>query len=214
MDVRTLFASMKCIIARREPECDKLKNRFLPLLMFCLFFSSLSALGQTPSVGEAVPAFSLKTVDGKSVSLRTVEQHGPTALVVLRGYPGYQCPFCVKQVHDFIENADKFAALGTEVVLIYPGPPGDLDVHAREFLAKQNPMPAGMYLLLDPDFTVTNQYGLRWDAPHETAYPSTFLLDRKGVVFFRKISKGHGDRTSAADILAELQKQSAHASIR
>jgi hypothetical protein len=52
---------------------------------------------------------------------------------------------------------------------------------------------------------VTNQYGLRWDAPHETAYPSTFLIDRKGVVFFRKISHPHGDRTSAADILAEVE---------
>ena len=41
--------------------------------------------------------------------------------------------------------------------------------------------------------------------PHETAYPSTFLIDRHEIVFFRKISTGHGDRTTAADILAELQ---------
>jgi len=41
--------------------------------------------------------------------------------------------------------------------------------------------------------------------PHETACPSTFLIDRHEIVFFRKISTGHGDRTTAADILAELQ---------
>jgi peroxiredoxin len=110
-----------------------------------------------------------------------------------------------KQAHDFIQNADKFAALGAQVLLIYPGPPADLDQHAKEFLTKQDPLPANLHLVIDPDYTVTNQYGLRWDAPHETAYPSTFLIDRKGVVFFRKISHSHGDRTSAADILAELE---------
>ena len=184
------------------------------LLLFTFFLIPMLSTAESPVVGQAAPAFSLKTVDGKALDLKSVERHGPTALIVLRGYPGYQCPFCVKQVHDFIENADKFAALGTEVVLVYPGPSGDLDAHAREFLAKQNPLPAGMHLVLDPDYAVTNQYGLRWDAPHETAYPSTFLIDRKGVIFFRKISKGHGDRTSATDVLEELRKGGTLGSVR
>lgn len=181
-------------------------RRLLHLFIFCLLLGPAAVFAQTPAIGQPAPLFTLKTVDGGVVMLRAVESRGPTALIVLRGYPGYQCPFCVKQVHDFIEKADKFAALHTEVVLVYPGPPGDLDAHAREFLAKQNPLPDGMQLLLDPDYTVTNQYGLRWDAPHETAYPSTFLLDRHGVITFEKISKGHGDRTSAEDVLTELRK--------
>ena len=127
-------------------------------------------------------------------------------LVVLRGYPGYQCPYCVRQVHDFVENAGKFAADGARVLLVYPGPPAELDQHAKEFLAKQNPLPENVHLVIDPDYTFTNKYGLRWDAPHETAYPSTFLIDRHGNVFFRMISTGHGDRSTAADILAELQR--------
>ncbi len=126
-------------------------------------------------------------------------------LVVLRGYPGYQCPFCVKQVHDFVENADKFAAAGAQVVLVYPGPPADLDQKAKEFLTKNNPLPDNLHLLIDPDYKVTNQYSLRWDAPKETAYPSTFLIDRHDTIFFRKVSHAHGDRTTSADILAELQ---------
>jgi magnesium-transporting ATPase (P-type) len=47
--------------------------------------------------------------------------------------------------------------------------------------------------------------GLRWDAPKETAYPTTFLIDRHDVVFFRKVSRAHGDRTTADDVLAELE---------
>jgi O-acetyl-ADP-ribose deacetylase (regulator of RNase III) len=34
-------------------------------------------------------------------------------------------------------------------------------------------LPSNIVLVTDPDYTVTNLYGLRWDAPHETAYPST-----------------------------------------
>jgi hypothetical protein len=51
---------------------------------------------------------------------------------------------------------------------------------------------------------MTNLYGLRWDAPHETAYPSTFILDKKRTVLFEKISHSHGDRLSAQDALDHL----------
>ncbi len=160
---------------------------------------------QTPDVGQMAPDFTLSTPDGRAESLHEYTKKGTVVLVVLRGFPGYQCPYCVKQVHDFTENAEEFKALGAEVLLVYPGPPADLDAHAKEFLVKQNPLPGNVHLVIDPDYKFTNQYGLRWDAPHETAYASTFLIDRHDVVFFRKTSKGHGDRTTAADMLAELR---------
>ena len=47
-------------------------------------------------------------------------------------------------------------------------------------------------------------YGLRWDAPSETAYPATFVIDRSGTVRFAQISRVHGGRTPAADVLAAL----------
>ena len=85
--------------------------------------------------------------------------------------------------------------------------PADLGDKAKEFLAKQGELPANFNLVIDPDYKMTNQYGLRWDAPHETAYPSTFILDRKGIVLYRKISHAHGDRSSADEVLAELIKE-------
>jgi peroxiredoxin len=167
------------------------------------------SVGQTPpampAVGQKAPGFSLSTPTGQTFTLDSFSRGGPVALIVLRGYPGYQCPYCVRQVRDFVENAGKFATAGTHVVLVYPGPPADLDQRAKEFLAAQSPLPANVTLLIDPDYTFTNQYGLRWDAPRETAYPSTFLIDRKGVIFYRKVSQGHGDRSTAADVLVELQ---------
>lgn len=175
------------------------------MLAIALLFGPLIALAQTPDVGQKAPVFTLSTPDGHPLSLPELTRTGTVVLVVLRGYAGYQCPYCVRQAHDFIENAGKFADAGAQVLLVYPGPPAELDQRAREFLAKQHPLPDGIHLVVDPDYTVINQYGLRWDAPHETAYPSTFLIDRNDNILFRKISHGHGDRTTAADMLVRLQ---------
>lgn len=161
-------------------------------------------IAQTPAVGAKAPDFTLSTPTGKSVQMSKEIQGQGLVLVVLRGFPGYQCPFCVKQVHDFIDHAADFQAKNTRVLLVYPGPPGDLDVHAKDFLAKQSELPANIVLVTDPDYKVTNLYGLRWDAPHETAYPSTFVLNKKGLISFEKISHSHGDRLSAQDALDNL----------
>jgi peroxiredoxin len=183
-----------------------LRRQFGIMLTLGLLFGSQFSLAQTPDIGQKAPDFALSTPEGKPVKLSGFAEKASVVLIVLRGYPGYQCPYCVRQVHDFVENAGGFATAGAQVLLVYPGPPAELDLHAKEFLAKQNPLPGNIHLVIDPDYKFTNQYGLRWDAPHETAYPSTFLIDRHGMVFFRKISSGHGDRTTAADTLTELQR--------
>lgn len=65
-------------------------------------------------------------------------------------------------------------------------------------------LPAWYHFVVDSDLKVVNLYGLRWDASQETAYPSTFVIDRAGVVRFAKISHSHGDRSSAPEVLAVL----------
>jgi peroxiredoxin len=172
----------------------------------CLFLAAVSSLiGAPPSVGDKAPDFALSDVSGKSVRLSDVNAAAPVVLVVLRGYPGYQCPYCNRQVQDFIQNEKGFAEAGVKVLLVYPGPPADLGAHAAEFLTDKK-LPAGFDMLLDPGYEFTNKYGLRWDAAKETAYPSTFLIDGKGTIFFSKVVREHGGRTTAAEILDALPK--------
>jgi peroxiredoxin len=186
----------------RFPRISRLARAAVIVSATMLFGTALIA--QTPAIGAKAPDFTLSTPTGKSVQMsKEIHGHG-LVLVVLRGFPGYQCPFCVRQVHDFIDHASDFAAKNTRVLLVYPGPPGELDDHAKEFLAKEAELPANIVLVTDPDYKVTNLYGLRWDAPHETAYPSTFVLDKKGMISFEKISHSHGDRLSAQDALDNL----------
>src|SRR5271156_1971352 len=160
-----------------------------------------------PLVGQKAPDFTLSTPEGKSVRLSEAVSKSPVVLVVLRGYPGYQCPYCNRQVQDFIQKSQGFADAGAHVILVSPGPPQDLGTRANEFLVDKK-LPNNFDLVLDPGYDFTNKYGLRWDAPRETAYPSTFLIDRQGVVFFSKIVKEHGGRTTAAEILDAMPKPS------
>jgi thioredoxin-dependent peroxiredoxin len=176
----------------------------LVLVAICALLIGVPSFAETPAVGAKAPDFTLSTPIGKPVRMSREQRGHDLVLVVLRGFPGYQCPYCVKQVHDFVEHASDFAAKDARVLLVYPGPPADLDQHAKEFLEKQADLPANIILVTDPDYTVTNLYSLRWDAPHETAYPSTFVLDKKGMIVFEKISHSHGDRLSAQDALDHL----------
>jgi peroxiredoxin len=152
-----------------------------------------------PNIGEKAPDFTLPSVAGEPVKFSDLTAKSPVALVVLRGYPGYQCPFCQRQVQDFIESAKEFESMGVQVVFVYPGPPDKLTAQAGEFMANKD-FPKSFSMLLDPGYKFTNQYGLRWDAPRETAYPSTFLFDESGTVFYSQVAKLHGGRTSAAVI--------------
>lgn len=175
-------------------------------LMACALSSYLNA-AEMPKLGDKAPDFVLKTLDDQTVQLSKLTAKGDVVLIVLRGWPGYQCPICDRQVHDFIATAPGFAEAKAQLVFVYPGPADDLKAHAEEFKNwKGKEWPKEFLYVLDPDYTMVNAYGLRWDAPKETAYPSTFVLDDRGVARFEKISHSHGDRTKAADVLAEVKK--------
>lgn len=160
---------------------------------------------ETVEIGQVAPDIELQPLEGNPVKLSKFTRKGPVVLVVLRGFPGYQCPACSGQVAELRSHAKEFEALKTNIVLVYPGPEANLKARAREFL-EGTKLPPTMTLVIDPNYTFTKTYGLRWDAPAETAYPSTFVLDGDRKVQFRKLSVSHGDRAKAEDILAAVKK--------
>lgn len=165
--------------------------------------SSADAQTKSPAVGDMAPDFRLPTLQGEGVQLSKLRGKGPVALVVLRGFPGYQCPICNTQVGQLLAEAAKFSDKNAKVVLVYPGPSEGLAEHAAEFVRGKN-LPENFYLVVDANYALTEAYGLRWNAPRETAYPSTFVIDNEGKVRFAKISKGHGGRATAEEVLSAL----------
>ena len=172
-------------------------------LLACAAPVALNA-GTPPKAGDKAAEFVLKTLDAQTVRLSDLTAKGKVVLIVLRGWPGYQCPLCTRQVQDYISSSPGFAQAKARVVMVYPGPADNLEAHAKEFLENKE-WPKDFIYVIDPDYTMVNAYGLRWDAPKETAYPSTFVLDQRGMVRFSKISHSHGDRTKASDVLEELK---------
>jgi peroxiredoxin len=176
------------------------------LALSALFTFALSAdeMMMGLKAADSAPDFSLKTLDDRTVTLAALKKEQPVVLVILRGWPGYQCPICSRQVQEFVASADAFAAQKAKVVMVYPGPAADLRAHAAEFLHDKN-WPRDFVFLTDPDYTFTKAYHARWDAPHETAYPSTFVIDSAGKIRFAKISMTHGDRADVKSVIESLE---------
>jgi peroxiredoxin len=186
-------------------------RRFAVLISFvaaaalCAYASQARAGEEINSlkVGDTAKDYEWETIGGDKIKLSELAADGPVVLVVLRGYPGYQCPICSRQVNELSQHAADFQQLGAKVALVYPGPAAQLREKAEEFL-EGIALPEPLVLVTDPDYSFTNAYGLRWEAPRETAYPSTFVLDPNRVVKYAKISQSHGDRAKTADVLAAV----------
>ncbi len=157
------------------------------------------------AIGKKATDFNLKTISGDEIQLSKINAGHPVVLVVLRGWPGYQCPVCTKQVGSLVADADKFTEKGAVVLMVYPGPSEQLQEHAKEF-SEDYKFPENFYFTLDPEYSMIAKYGLRWDAPNETAYPSTFVINRNGEIIFSKISTTHGGRANNEEILEALGK--------
>ncbi len=189
------------------------RNQVLVLLGMLVAFAPAIAQAEPttapaapPKVGEAAREFSLTDIEGKAIALNDLTKEGPFVLVVLRGYPGYQCPLCTRQVAELRGKAEEIRQRGGRVLFVYPGPKERLEERAREFLESEK-LPGGFTFATDPDYGFVNGWGLRWDAKNETAYPSTFVIGKDGIVRFAKISKTHGDRAKTADVIEALAQE-------
>lgn len=158
---------------------------------------------ERPRVGDVAADFELKSLQGETVKLSKLTTDGPVVLIVLRGFPGYQCPACTAQVGQFLAKAKQLDAAKAQVVIVYPGPANGLKKHAEDFVRGKT-LPDNFFLTLDPDYEFTKAYHLRWEAKNETAFPSTFVIDRERRIRFAKISMTHGGRASAEEVLKAL----------
>jgi peroxiredoxin len=174
-------------------------------LVLGLMIAAPAAAG-IPRVGDTAADFTLKTPAGEPVRLATLNEKGPVVLVVLRGWPGYQCPICTKQVGELMAKSSQLKEAKAQVILVYPGPSDGLKGHAEEFVRGKS-LPGNFSFVVDPDYTFTNSYDLRWNARGETAYPSTFVVNSQGKIIFAKSSRTHGDRARIDDVLEVLGRK-------
>lgn len=188
------------------------KSNKLLLSIIALITLSTGAVAEKidrgPAEGSLMPEIIGKTMHGENFQLSKLTDKGSVVLVMLRGYPGYQCPVCSAQVAGYVAKADEFEKQNTPVIFIYPGKVKNLDKRAKEFTAPLEEtvdLPANLIFVIDQDYKITNLLDLRWNTPRETAYPAAFVVDHKGYIQYANVSNTHQGRATASEIIEFLE---------
>lgn len=184
------------------------------LVINCLTAVPASAKdsNQPLDVGDKAPDFDLP-IQGKDayLTLSDLAKEGPVVVIVLRGYPGYQCEICRSQMGSLINRSRRLAtALGNQphrVVLVYPGAGPELERHAKRFIGSRK-LPIPLVLVRDPDMEMVSDWGLRWktSGDRETAYPAAYVIGPGRRVKWAKVSKSHSGRVSVEQILKAIKQ--------
>ncbi len=168
-------------------------------------------------VGERAPDFSLPDALGHVISLSTLRAHGP---VVVTFYRGEWCPFCNMQLRALQRAVPRFRALGATLVAISPQSPD----HSLSLTQKHD---LDFAVLSDLDQSVMRAYRVQFqlsgdledlqvnvfrndpalqNADHSRSLPvpSTFVIDRDGVVRAAFVNPDWRTRVEPADVEAVL----------
>lgn len=178
----------------------------------CLLPATASAeqRKQPLRVGDQAPDFDLPIQGADAyLSLSDLAKEGPVVVIVLRGYPGYQCPICTSQLGSLINRASRLArAMGNQphrVVLVYPGVESGLEQRAKRFVGSRR-LPVPLVLVRDPNMEMISAWGLRWKdrRDRETAYPAAYLIGAGRRVKWAKVSDSHSGRATVEQILKAI----------
>ncbi len=160
--------------------------------------SSVARAADPPAVGAAAPDFTLKSQEGKTVSLHDFKGQW----VVLYFYPKDMTPGCTIEAHNFQADLPKYDKIKTAIVGVSVDP---VDSHV-EFCTKES---LTFKLLSDEKHEVVTKYGsTQTFGKSEVAARNTFLVDPKGVirkVFLKVDPTPHSKEVLAA--LEDLQKE-------
>ena len=154
----------------------------LLLMVFFILPLSVSAI----SVGETVPSFKARTIDG-SKSLALEDYRGK---VVLLDFWASWCPPCLKSLPKYNDLRREIGTANFEIVAVNVDENTD---DARKFLQKH---PVSYPIAKDPKGILPGVFGVK-------AMPTSYLIDRNGVVQYVHAAFKEGD----IEILrAEIQK--------
>ena len=156
-------------------------NKLMLMVFFILPFS-VSAI----SVGDTVPPFKARTIDGsKSVTLEDYR-----GKVVLLDFWASWCPPCLKSLPKYNELRREIGTADFEIVAV------NVDENtndAKKFLQKH---PVSYPVAKDPKGILPGVFGVK-------AMPTSYLIDKNGVVQYVHAAFKDGDMEK---IKAEIEK--------
>ena len=167
-------------------------------LVAVLACNRVSAVNEIPAVGNAAPAFTLTTNEGKQVSLSDFKGKW----VVLYFYPKDFTSGCTIEARNFQRDLAKYQAANAVIL----GVSVDTAQSHKEFCAKEG---LNFKLLADTEAKTSADYGSIMDYNGaKLSARNTFIIDPNGKIakVFEKVKvQSHSEEVLAA--LAELQKK-------
>jgi peroxiredoxin len=147
----------------------------------------------TVDAGSKAPGFRSRDVLGREIN--SEDLRGRTSQVLFF-YRNSQCQTCREEMADLAEKYALISEHDGEVIAVSTDgidPAKNLAVDLRL------PYP----VISDPDAGIIKLYGV-YDDETATAYPAIFLVDRNGIVRYRKKIEGLDDLVPADDIVDRL----------
>lgn len=174
------------------------KLLLLPLLLLATVLSAAEIPGL--AVGAKAPDFTLKDAAGADVSLKSLTQSGPVALVFYRSADW--CPFCKKQLQALQADLKQVETSGVRVVGI------SYDAPAKSAAAAAK-LGVTFPLLSDAGSAVISAYGiLNAEAKGKAAgvaHPVVFIVDAKGVIRAKLGRDNYKERPESKEIIAAVR---------
>ena len=157
--------------------------------------------------GFLAPDFALK--DSGSRKIRLSDFWGKKN-VLLFFYQGAKCGFCLEWAYELAKAYDRIRSKNAEVVAISPD-----ESWMSEKLKKEKGIEVP--ILKDDEGTegksqapkVSEQYGVqisKSEGPH--FYPAVFIIDKGGIIRFRKVCTHPSKKARVDELLCELEKLS------
>ena len=153
--------------------------------------------------GEPLPIDELIATDGTVVKIADYRGKKRILIVVLRGFFGQVCPYCLAQTKALKNCRDKFDDLNLEVLLMYPGPVGDeeefLKCYRYAFKTREAPP---FRVIYDADLEIAGRLGIGGGFK---VFPTTILVDEQGIIRYAYTGANKADRPAAAKILEIIE---------
>jgi len=150
-------------------------------------------------VGKAAPNFTATTADGKTVKLSNYKGKKNLVLVF---YQGSFCSVCGAQLTNLQNHLSDFKAQDAEIIAIS----ADDKVHALQSVGEH-----GLTFPVVPDEhkKVIQEFGVGNVSKKGIAWPSLFVVDKKGIVQL-SFANQEGHRLHSNEILPVLAKITGH----
>ncbi len=167
--------------------------------------------GPRPSTGtgrrknlenKPMPFDIMKGVDGKDVNLKDYRGKQRVMVVVLRGFLGEVCMYCVAQTKALAKARSKLEAANVEVLVIYPGARENEESFRQLYEEEFGEGPPPYRVFYDQDLELVTKLGIEGDL----ASPTTIIIDKEGTVQYAYVGEHRADRPATKTLIKLIER--------